>query len=144
MPETLPPSDLIAEVGRRLLAVRIMLDVSQEAMAGYMGVERTGYTNYERGTRLAPAWAVIRLSHKLQLPLSDWTYLGQLAGIPFGAAGDLQRAAEQAGALIGAASPRQVSIRPPGAAAAPAKPQRAKPRRRTLHERQTKPPGHTT
>jgi transcriptional regulator with XRE-family HTH domain len=104
MPRNPRPDDLMTHVGRRLVAIRRLLDVQQLAFANAIGVEPTALSNWENGIRLADPVAMIRLSQRFQIPL-DFIYAGQLRGFDFEDGERLRELCAELGAAIGAPAP---------------------------------------
>lgn len=140
MPRKPRPDDLITHVGRRIVAIRRLLDAEQLPFANAIGVQPTALSNWETGRRLADPVAMIRLSVRFQIPL-DFVYLGQLRGFDFADGEKLREICAELGAAVGAPTPEwpmQLEARQGIAALRqPGQVPKRRTRGRVLHEEQT-------
>jgi transcriptional regulator with XRE-family HTH domain len=136
--------DLMIAVGRRLEAIRLALgemlriDMTQDVMANQLGVTRSGYSWWERGGRLAPVPAMLRLEERFGIPL-EWIYQGRLRSVPYDLARHLEKYAGFVGAPIGAAVAEFPTEAAPRRGRPPGRTPRA-PSGVTLHEPSGEPP----
>lgn len=68
------------QIGSRLKATRSALDLTQEAIALAIGVERSAYKNWELGERFPDPIAMMRLCDRFGVSM-DWIYRGKLDGM---------------------------------------------------------------
>lgn len=74
-------SEFLPEVGDRLKVTRKAFGLSQEELAHLLGVTRGAIANWERGTRLADAAAMVRLCRAYRISM-DWLYMGDMSQLP--------------------------------------------------------------
>lgn len=74
-------SDFSPEAGERVKVTRKALGLTQEELAGLLGVTRGALANWERGSRLADVAAMTRFCRAYNLSL-DWLYMGDMSQLP--------------------------------------------------------------
>jgi len=139
MANPLPSAELMQQAGLRLRAVRLALDLGQDAFANAIGVERPALSNWENGIRLVSVIAMVRLAQRFGIPL-DFIYVGSLRQVPYELAAKLEHHAAELGAVLGgpvAEWPMQVQEPRPPAARPPRRPRPSG----TLHESPPDKPG---
>lgn len=55
------------ELREILRNLRVDHDLTQETVAGYLGIEQQSYSNYENGNRTIPLWVVVKLAAYYQV-----------------------------------------------------------------------------
>jgi transcriptional regulator with XRE-family HTH domain len=139
MPRKPRPDDLITHVGRRIVAIRRLLDADQLPFANAIGVQPTALSNWENGHRLADPVAMVRMAVRFQIPL-DFIYMGQLRGFDFAEGERLREICAELSAAVGAPTPEwpmQMDAKQGTAALRqPGQVPKRRPRGGTLHEDQ--------
>lgn len=138
MPRKPRPDDLVTHVGRRLVAIRRLLDAQQLPFANAIGVEPTTLSNWENGSRLADPVAMTRLMVRFRIPL-DFIYGGQLHGFDFEDGERLRTICADLHAAVGAPAPEwpmQLDQHTPKPARRPGHVPRVRRDNRRLHEGQ--------
>jgi transcriptional regulator with XRE-family HTH domain len=118
------------------------IGLTQDALAREIGCERTALANYETGSRPAPPGAVARFANKYGLSM-DWFYLGRTSGLSKGIAPDVEAAAAELGAVVGApVAEWPMAVSQEAVPRLPGKAPRRKATHATLHEAQDTIRGH--
>lgn len=104
----------MTHVGRRLVAVRRLLDAEQLPFANAIGVQPTALSNWENGKRLADPVAMTRLMMRFRIP-TDFIYGGQLHGFDFADGERLREICAELHAAVGAPTPEwPMQVEQPG------------------------------
>lgn len=71
----------LADIGRRLVALREALDMNQTAFGQLTGISQPALANYEKGYRRPEIDKAIQIVNRTGVTL-DWIYLGDRSGLP--------------------------------------------------------------
>lgn len=71
----------MVEVGRRLVALRKALDLKAKDMCGQVNVEANTWSQWEKGKRLAPVDAMMRVADLYGADL-NYIYMGSTSSMP--------------------------------------------------------------
>lgn len=71
----------MVEVGRRLVALRKALDLKAKDMCGQVNVEANTWSQWEKGKRLAPVDAMMRVADVYGADL-NYIYMGSTSSMP--------------------------------------------------------------
>lgn len=80
------------EIGRRLVAAREALGLSQVDVCAALGVSTPRWNQWEKGTTLPDALVMAELARRYGVT-TDWVYVGNPAGLPYSIASKLLKAA---------------------------------------------------
>ncbi|WP_168220589.1 helix-turn-helix domain-containing protein [Azospirillum thermophilum] len=90
MTSTVLPPHHPLEIGRRLHATRLGLNLKSTEIAEAIGITTQAWSQYEAGSRRASLDVGLALSNRFRIPL-DWIYRGELASVPYSLAQEIMR-----------------------------------------------------
>lgn len=70
-----------ADIARRIVALRTVLQLNQSAFAALVEVSQPAMNNYEAGLRRPDLDVAVRILQRTGVTL-DWLYLGNRSGLP--------------------------------------------------------------